>query len=932
MKVGEKKFFGIGAVVLLISIIFVPIVSSTNLNTNQIEENIKIINTSGEFCDLGIIINNFYLENIQLPKEGERSNSAQVMYRMEYTIYALSYSYNGEVPLCINILDGEKCLYSDAWYLNINLDVGESIQLKYDTDLLICSEIFEDDEERNVAAKTARLNIHPEISYDINYSNNNFDFSPIKHWKDNSDYTPTAPEILVSAPHQYEKIFHPDIPDLWYPELYNFESLPRILKSQRMGWIGQIGQHLLICVADIVDMFLLNVDYLREIEGDLRIIATWIVELIAWFWNFIYGQQYAGFLLLIRDFFRHVLDAIRDIADITKDWMIQQIKDTFAKLSKHANDFYEWTLDDPWSKPIKITGTIKNMDSGETATLWCRDNSTKVKDANGDKIEDYKFNVTSEPMGNERHNYSIHNCQVFARGSIHGKHLDSWPILSYAFANGTLCWDFTLKSGKGKDLSFVNRFTDKLKNLFKNRPIFSILENILERIKDIKNKENPSSIDRDYDLDALYQNVLEEQKNYEQYDVEYKEYYPGAPRDPNIVYYSSDQVIVGFKSYVDVTKIHEVEGYEVVDCLEELNVVVVEIYGINPEDFIEIVEQREDVEYAELNFFYQTCYEPNDPLWDQQWGPQAIYCREAWNSELGVPLWGKIAILDTGINYNHEDIRYTDLSSDYDFVNEDRDPWDDCRDVKHGTHCAGIASAYLDNNKGIAGVAQVSTTYIKVLDENGGGWASTIAKGIIHCTKNEYGIRIISMSLGGYGISVMMHLACDYAYYVKDVLIVAAAGNDGLTRLGFPARYKSVLSVGAVDQKLKLCDFSNYGPDLDLVAPGLSIISATEGNKYERLSGTSMATPHVAGVAALYFSVNPTSSAILCKGRLLSTATPVGSGCGRGLVNAYGAVKSKSSGYDLIQLNNPYLPRIKMFFNHFRFNTANYKNSMFFID
>jgi subtilisin family serine protease len=309
---------------------------------------------------------------------------------------------------------------------------------------------------------------------------------------------------------------------------------------------------------------------------------------------------------------------------------------------------------------------------------------------------------------------------------------------------------------------------------------------------------------------------------------------------------------------------------------------------------MEIVNQSDDVEYTELNYVYQTCYTPNDPLWVEQWGPKVIKCPQAWDKEKGH--WTvSVAILDTGCNYYHEDISNKQSSVNYDFVNNDNDPMDDCY-VKHGTHCAGIIGATIDNHKGITGVApEAWTDYIKILDSDGVGYASTIAKGIVHATK--YDDQIISMSLGGYGVSMMLHLACDYARHIKGVLLVAAAGNDGLPILCYPARFESVISVGAVDENLNLCSWSNYGPNLDLVAPGNNIISTVEGNNYEKLSGTSMATPHVAAVAALYLSANSGSGATLCEIKLFSTAIDLGGTgndwkYGYGLVNAYGVVKN----------------------------------------
>jgi subtilisin family serine protease len=325
------------------------------------------------------------------------------------------------------------------------------------------------------------------------------------------------------------------------------------------------------------------------------------------------------------------------------------------------------------------------------------------------------------------------------------------------------------------------------------------------------------------------------------------------------------------------------------------------------------------VEYTELNYVYQTCYIPNDPLWDEQWGAKAINCPQAWDKEKGH--WTvSVAILDTGCNYNHEDISNKQSSVNYDFVNNDNDPIDDCY-VKHGTHCAGIIGATIDNHKGITGVApEAWTDYIKILDSEGAGYASTIAKGIVHAAK--FDDQIISMSLGGYGISIILHLACDYARYIKGVLLVAAAGNDGLPILCYPARFESVISVGAVDKNLNLCSWSNYGPNLDLVAPGDDIISTVEGNNYEKLSGTSMATPHVAAVAALYFSAKPGSGATLCETKLFSTAIDLGNPgndwkYGYGLVNAYGAVKNiRSSEYNHQQLR--FLPRLKQLFMNMR--------------
>lgn len=321
-----------------------------------------------------------------------------------------------------------------------------------------------------------------------------------------------------------------------------------------------------------------------------------------------------------------------------------------------------------------------------------------------------------------------------------------------------------------------------------------------------------------------------------------------------------------------------------------------------------------DVEYAELNYVYQSYFTPNDPLWDSQWGPKAINCPEAWDIELGSGAV-HVIIIDTGCNYNHEDIKCKISYLNYDFVNNDDDPMDD---NGHGTHCTGIVGATINNGKGIAGVSQAFTSYVKVLDGYGSGYASTVAKGIVHAAKTLGSGAVISMSLGGYGISVLVHVACDYAYYIRGVLLVAAAGNDGIPRVGYPARFDSVIAVGAVDKNLNLCSWSNYGPDVDLVAPGENIIS-TFGNGYERLSGTSMACPHVAGVAALYFSkYGLDTNAVLCKGKLFSTAIDLGSPgkdiyYGHGLVNAYEMVSKKATTREKVPHLLDLTPKLKQF-------------------
>ncbi|MDG6244785.1 MAG: S8 family serine peptidase [Methanolobus sp.] len=257
----------------------------------------------------------------------------------------------------------------------------------------------------------------------------------------------------------------------------------------------------------------------------------------------------------------------------------------------------------------------------------------------------------------------------------------------------------------------------------------------------------------------------------------------------------------------------------------------------------------------------------------------------------------KVAIIDTGVDHRHSDLAANYLGG-YDFVNMDADPMDD---HSHGTHVAGTIAA-LNNDIGVLGVAPLAGFYaLKAADSSGScSWSNVIAS-IDWAVKND--ADIISMSLGGSSSSTLRS-ACDNAYD-SGVVLVAAAGNSGGSVL-FPAAYDSVIAVSATDSNNVRTSWSSYGPQVELAAPGVSIYSTMPGSSYAFKSGTSMATPHVAGVAALLLStdVSGTSYDLNNNGqwdpaelraRLHSTATDLGETgkddyYGYGLVNALAAV------------------------------------------
>jgi len=176
-------------------------------------------------------------------------------------------------------------------------------------------------------------------------------------------------------------------------------------------------------------------------------------------------------------------------------------------------------------------------------------------------------------------------------------------------------------------------------------------------------------------------------------------------------------------------------------------------------------------------------------------------------------------------------------------------------DVGHGTHVAGVIAALVNNYQGVAGMTWSNPVIpVKVLDETGAGSTYAVAQGIIWATDN--GAKVINLSLGNYAEANFLHDAIKYAFD-RDVVLVAASGNDSTEQPGYPAAYPEVLAVSATDTSKNLASFSNFGEYIDVAAPGVNIPSTYPENRYAAMSGTSMASPHVAALAALIRSVNP---------------------------------------------------------------------------
>ena len=261
---------------------------------------------------------------------------------------------------------------------------------------------------------------------------------------------------------------------------------------------------------------------------------------------------------------------------------------------------------------------------------------------------------------------------------------------------------------------------------------------------------------------------------------------------------------------------------------------------------------------------------PNDTYYAAyQWNLPAIATERGWNLTRGSDDV-VVAVIDTGVQSDHPDLKDR-LTEGFNVISPGQPPEDD---VGHGTHVAGIIAATVNNAEGVAGMTWYTKIMpIKALDGTGTGSTYSVAEAVIWAT--DHGADVINLSLGNYAEAAFLHDAIRYAVG-RGVLVVAASGNDNTDRPGYPAAYPEVLAVAATDPDTGRAYFSNYGDYIDLAAPGTNIPSTYPGGRYAALSGTSMASPHVAALIALVRAVNPALTPEEIANLLRETASDMG--------------------------------------------------------
>lgn len=369
--------------------------------------------------------------------------------------------------------------------------------------------------------------------------------------------------------------------------------------------------------------------------------------------------------------------------------------------------------------------------------------------------------------------------------------------------------------------------------------------------------------------------------------------------------------------------IHRRNGGRHKETIRGIDVKVIGVPAGREQEHVDRYKRTSKVEFAELNGVVTNANDPDDPYDNttsyasskhgnvMQWGWNKIQAYQAWDQTTGSstsPV--KVAVVDTGIDNSHPDLPTVDAANQKDFVNGDNNAEDD---RGHGTHVAGTIGAKTNNTTGVSGTNwNVSLLAAKALNSSGSGSVSTVSNGITWSA--DQGAKAINLSLGGDSSSTTLESAVNYAWN-KGAVLACSAGNSGSSTQSYPAAYTNCIAVAATDENDQKASFSNYGSSwVDVAAPGVKILSTMPDTTvtmngsgyyttYDSLNGTSMAAPHVAGLAGLVSAkgtCDGTGSALAgCVRNEIESKVDSISGTGtywsKGRINAYNSVGGSST-------------------------------------
>ncbi|NLY43187.1 MAG: S8 family serine peptidase [Clostridiaceae bacterium] len=382
---------------------------------------------------------------------------------------------------------------------------------------------------------------------------------------------------------------------------------------------------------------------------------------------------------------------------------------------------------------------------------------------------------------------------------------------------------------------------------------------------------------------------------------------------------NGERYIFEFCSFVTLDeKIQYQQQYDLIN-IDNQN----KVYSTTDYSLIEKLVKEGKVLYVEEDLGMSLNKVPNDTYYSQQWNLPMVGAEEAWDITTGSPEI-IVAVIDTGLYYEHPDIDRSRTLPGYNYLTDSTDTYDS---TGHGTKVAGIILANTNNGQGLSALTwNVRVKPLHCFDENGNANQSNISRAIYDAV-DLYGAKVINISAGSQGYTRTLLNAVEYAIS-KNVIIVAAAGNDGIEKANFPASFDNVIGVGSVDRNKKVSNFSQRR-GVFVTAPGekVLLLGSSSGNKYVTDSGTSFSAPHVSAIVALMASIKPDLTVEECRQILAATSEDLGvpgpdPEYGYGLVDARKALDylNQSSG-DIVTLplditninilsNNPILRQV----------------------